>query len=77
MTALLPERVSARPVPAARAAGSTERSAGPSPDRLVLASQRRAAAHLCSLAALLEGRPDLRGTYAPADLAVEALTWCV
>ncbi len=44
-------------------------------DRLALAAQRRAAERTYSLAELLRTRPDLRGTYAPADFAVEAVRW--
>lgn len=40
------------------------------------AAQRRAAERTHELTRLLQGRPDLRGAYAPADFAVDAVLWC-
>lgn len=48
----------------------------PAEDLRALRTQRRAAERARELAALLEQRPDLRGAYAPADLAVDAVSWC-
>lgn len=45
-------------------------------DRLAAAAQRRAAARVRDLTALLRGRPDLAGVHAPADFTVDAVRWC-
>jgi hypothetical protein len=45
-------------------------------DRLAAAAQRRAAARIRDLTALLRERPDLTGVHAPADFAVDAVRWC-
>ena len=45
-------------------------------DRLAAAAQRRAAARVRDLTALLRERPDLAGVHAPADFAVDAVRWC-
>lgn len=45
-------------------------------DRLAAAGQRRAAARVRDLTALLRERPDLAGVHAPADFAVDAVRWC-
>lgn len=39
--------------------------------------QRRAAARTRDLTALLRDRPDLEGVHAPADFAVDSVSWCV
>jgi hypothetical protein len=49
----------------------------PRPELLVAAAQRRTAERTHGLIELLESRPDLRGTHAPADFAVEAVLWAV
>ena len=49
----------------------------PRPEPLVAAAQRRTAERTHGLIELLESRPDLRGTHAPADFAVEAVLWAV
>jgi hypothetical protein len=41
------------------------------------AQRRRAAARSRDLTALLRDRPDLVGVHAPADFAVEGVSWCV
>jgi hypothetical protein len=46
-------------------------------DRLTAGRQRRAAARTRDLTRLLSDRPDLAGVHAPADLAVDAVRWCV
>jgi hypothetical protein len=46
-------------------------------DRLVAAQQRREAARIRDLTALLRDRPDLVGAHAPADFAVDSVRWCV
>lgn len=46
-------------------------------DRHTTAQQRRQAARSRDLTALLRERPDLAGVHAPADLAVDAIRWCV
>jgi hypothetical protein len=46
-------------------------------DRHTTAQQRREAARSRDLTALLRERPDLTGVHAPADLAVDAVRWCV
>ena len=61
MTAVLQERP-------AEVAGTEQRLA---------ATEARRAARARALAQLMHARPDLAGTYAPADLAVEALSWSV
>ncbi len=45
--------------------------------RHTAAQQRRQAARTRDLTALLRDRPDLAGVHAPADLAVDAVRWCV
>lgn len=40
-------------------------------------AQQRAAERARELADLLASRPDLRGAYAPADFAVDAVRWGV
>ncbi len=45
-------------------------------DVRTLRTQRRAAERARELAELLRERPDLRGAYAPADFAVDAVSWC-
>ena len=45
--------------------------------RASAAKQRRRAARSRDLTALLRDRPDLVGVHAPADLAVDAVRWCV
>ena len=46
-------------------------------ERAADAQHRRAAARSRDLTALLRERPDLAGVHAPADLAVDAVRWCV
>lgn len=56
---------------------------GPTPrgpnreERLVAASQRRAARRTHVLTGLLDSRPELRGAYAPADFVDEAVRWSI
>lgn len=45
--------------------------------RSASAQERRRAARSRDLTALLRDRPDLAGVHAPADLAVDAVRWCV
>jgi hypothetical protein len=45
--------------------------------RASAAKQRRRAARSRDLTTLLRDRPDLVGVHAPADLAVDAVRWCV
>jgi hypothetical protein len=65
----------------ARAGSSSRRvrraAPRPRPELLVAAAQRRTAERTHGLIELLESRPDLRGTHAPADFAVEAVLWAV
>ena len=44
--------------------------------RLTATAQRRAAARIRDLTALLRERPDLAGVHAAADFAVDAVLWC-
>ncbi len=46
-------------------------------ERAASSQQRRAAARTRDLTALLRGRPDLTGVHAPADLAADAVRWCI
>jgi hypothetical protein len=45
--------------------------------RAASAHQRRRAARSRDLTALLRDRPDLVGVYAPADVAADAVHWCI
>ena len=46
-------------------------------ERRAAAVETRKAAHARGLARLMSARPDLAGTYAPADLTLESLSWSV
>lgn len=45
--------------------------------RVTAAQQRRRAARSRDLTALLRDRPDLVGVHAPADMAADAVRWCI
>ena len=45
--------------------------------RAAAAQQRRRAARSRDLTALLRDRPDLVGVHAPADMAADAVHWCI
>ncbi len=46
-------------------------------ERRLAAMEARRAARARGLSQLMRERPDLAGTYAPADLALEALSWSI